>query len=141
MGRLPILRRMKPRQMIPLARLKRFTAAEYDQLTGAGVLKPEDRMELLEGFLVNKMAHYPPHATALGLLEDILIALLIAPWIFRTQRPISLTGDNIPEPDLVVVKGPRRRYAKRCIRTPQRPSAWLSRCPIRPWIKIGVSRR
>jgi Uma2 family endonuclease len=103
----------EPRNAIPISRLKRFTAAEYNRLAESGVYTTEDRFELLDGWLVDKMPNNPPHSTALGLLEDILIALLIAPWIFRTQRPISLGGDSVPEPDLVVIKGPRRRFAKR----------------------------
>ncbi len=30
----------------------------------------------------------------------------------RDQRPIYLSGDNVPEPDAAVVKGPIRRYLK-----------------------------
>lgn len=103
----------KPQATLPASRLKRFTKAEYNRLVESGIYTTEDRFELLEGWLVDKMPNNPPHATALGLLEDILIALLLAPWIFRTQRPISLSGDSVPEPDLVIVKGPRRRFAKR----------------------------
>jgi Uma2 family endonuclease len=103
----------EPRATLPASRLKRFTKAEYNRLVESGVYTTEDRFELLEGWLVDKMPNNPPHATSLGLLEDLLIALLLSPWIFRTQRPISLSGDSVPEPDLVVVKGPRRRFAKR----------------------------
>jgi Uma2 family endonuclease len=39
--------------------------------------------------------------------------LLFAPWIIRTQLPIALSGDSVPEPDLIVVNGPRRRFATR----------------------------
>jgi Uma2 family endonuclease len=97
---------------IPVSRLKRFTATEYNRLTDSGVFTTEDRFELLEGWLVNKMSNNPPHASAIGMLEDAMIALLVAPWIFRTQMPIELSGDSVPEPDLVVVKGPRRKFVK-----------------------------
>jgi Uma2 family endonuclease len=97
---------------IPLERLKRFTAEQYNRLTESGVFTTDDRMELLDGWLVKKMPNNPPHATALGLLEDVLIALLVAPWIYRTQRPTALTGESVPEPDLVVVRGPHRRFAR-----------------------------
>ena len=103
----------EPRATIPASRLKRFTKAEYNRLVESGIYTTEDRFELLEGWLVDKMPNNPPHASAIGLLEEILLALLIAPWIFRTQRPISLSGNSVPEPDLVVVTGPHRRFAKR----------------------------
>jgi Uma2 family endonuclease len=113
-GEMTMVAAAPPREprSIPMSRLKRFTAAEYDRLTESGVFTTEDRFELLEGFLVNKMPTNEPHATTLDLLEDILKLLLVDPWTFRTQRPILLSGDNRPEPDLVVVKGPKRRFFK-----------------------------
>jgi len=98
---------------IPVDRLKRFTAEEYNRLTAIGAFTTDDRMELLEGYLVDKMPHYPLHATSLGLLEEVLKELLTKPWMFRTQRPIEVSGDSVPEPDLVIVKGPQRKYFDR----------------------------
>jgi len=95
---------------IPLSRILRFTAAEYNRLTEIGFFTPSHRVELLEGLQVTKMAHNELHATVLDLLEELLAKMLTTPWTFRTQRPVVLSGDNMPEPDLVVVPSPKRRY-------------------------------
>ena len=97
---------------IPFERILRFTAKEYNRLTEIGFFTTEHRVELLNGWLVTKMPQKSLHATALDLLEEQLGELLPVPWTFRTQRPVALTGDSVPEPDLVVVKGPKRRFFK-----------------------------
>ena len=89
----------------------RFSVDQYHRLSEAGILKTSDRVELLEGLLVNKMTIHPPHATAVGLLQAELSTRLPQGWILRTQSPITTT-DSEPEPDVVVVPGPVRRYAR-----------------------------
>ncbi len=95
---------------IPLPCVHLFTADEYNRLTESGVFTTADQVELLDGLLVNKLAHDKYHAAALDLLEQILLTLLPNPWTFRTQRPIAMSGKSVAEPDLVIVKGPKRRF-------------------------------
>jgi hypothetical protein len=45
--------------------LHRFSVDDYHRLIEAGTLNAGHRVELLEGHLVCKMPHHPPHATAL----------------------------------------------------------------------------
>jgi hypothetical protein len=74
-----------------------------------GVLSSDDRVELLEGWIVPKMTHHPPHALALSRVELLLPPLLNTDWYLRTQRPLR-TADSSPEPDAAVVRGPMERY-------------------------------
>lgn len=97
---------------IPLSRIKRFTAEQYNRLTDIGGFTNDDKMELLEGYLVSKERLSPLSATVLSLLEDEMHKLLPESLWLRDQSPIYLTGDNVPEPDLAIVKGPIRQYAK-----------------------------
>ena len=97
---------------IPLSRIKRFTAEQYNRLTEIGAFTNEDKMELLQGYLVSKERLSPLSATVLSLLEDEMHKRLPESLWLRDQSPIYLTGDNVPEPDLAIVKGPIRRYAK-----------------------------
>jgi len=77
----------------------------------AGVLTENDRVELLEGTIVPKMPHNPPHDTAVDLAQTTIAALLPAGWRVRVQSAITL-ADSEPEPDVAVVRGPARRYAR-----------------------------
>lgn len=92
--------------------IRRFSVAQYDELTRTGVFGPKDRLELLEGYLVNKMGHNPPHFGAVHALQDVLRSLLPAGWIIRSQGPVALP-DSRPEPDGAIVRGDRSAYFAR----------------------------
>ena len=49
-----------PASMLPLYRL---SVAQYHKMVESGILTEADRVELLEGLLVTKMAINPPHRT------------------------------------------------------------------------------
>jgi Uma2 family endonuclease len=92
--------------------LYRFRVDQYEKMIEAGVLTSADRVELIEGIVVQKMTQYPPHAVAIDYTLDALRPLLPDGWRLREQKPIKLS-DSEPEPDLVVVRGPLQRYERR----------------------------
>lgn len=91
--------------------VRKFSKQEYQLLGELGVLSVEDRVELLEGWIVPKMNHNPPHDLALMLVEEKIRRCLLSNMLLRIQMPIS-TFDSEPEPDLAIVLGPIRRYAQ-----------------------------
>jgi Uma2 family endonuclease len=93
---------------LPLA-VHRFTVEQYHRMIETGVLTEDDRVELLEGWIVDKMPQHPRHAGAVSILQARLQARLRKGWIVRVQSPITLDGSE-PEPDLAVVRGPEERY-------------------------------
>jgi Uma2 family endonuclease len=93
----------------PPGLLYRFSVEQFQRMTGLGILTPDDRAELLEGWIVQKMTQHPPHAVAIDLVHDALRPLLPQGWRVRDQKPILL-ADSLPEPDLTVVRGPLGRY-------------------------------
>ena len=97
----------------PPRSLHRFTIEEYERLTQSGFFNPGDRSELIDGWLVDKMAHNPQHAGAVDVASDAIAALLPAEWTTRSQLPVRLPGDNAPEPDVAVVPAPKQQYMKR----------------------------
>jgi Uma2 family endonuclease len=99
-----------------LARLYRFSVEQYQRMSEAGVLTARDRVELLEGWIVEKMTQNPPHAAALDCAQEVLRPLLPPGWYLREQKPI-VTPDSQPEPDLAVVRGPTSRYRQNHPRT------------------------
>jgi hypothetical protein len=107
----PLTRQPPPPALAPLA-VYRFTVEQYHRMIEAGILGPDDRVELLEGWIVPKMPQNPPHSVTIKLLDAGLTAQLPAEWITLVQAPIT-TRDSEPEPDLAVVRGPIRRYMQR----------------------------
>lgn len=96
----------------PLFTLRRFSVDEYHRMVELGILTPDDRVELLEGMVVEKMGQNPPHSTVLRKLLQALTDRLPAEYIASPQLPITL-ADSEPEPDIAIVIGPCDRYDKR----------------------------
>ena len=97
----------------PPRSVHRFTIGEYERLTQIGFFNPGDRSELIDGWLVDKMAHNPQHAGTVDVANAIIAALLPAGWTTRSQLPVRLPGDNAPEPDVAVVPAPKQQYTAR----------------------------
>jgi Uma2 family endonuclease len=89
-----------------------FTVAEYHQMIRYGILDEDDNVELLEGFVVKKMAHNPPHDAAVTRIQRRFGRVLSDDWIIRIQCAVT-TKDSVPEPDVVVADGPEENYYTR----------------------------
>jgi Uma2 family endonuclease len=90
----------------------RLSVAQYHAMIQAGIVTEDDPLELLEGWLVTKMAKNRPHSLTTQLTREALAALLPLGWYVDDQEPLTL-ADSEPEPDLMVVRGSRRDYQER----------------------------
>ncbi|RPI86541.1 MAG: Uma2 family endonuclease [Planctomycetaceae bacterium] len=90
----------------------RFSVADYHRLIASRVLGEDDRVELLEGWIVPKMTHNPPHDGTIQIVSEHLRPLLSPGWVIRIQSAIT-TSDSEPEPDIAIVRGNARTYLKR----------------------------
>lgn len=90
----------------------RFTVAQYQRMIATDVLTADDKVELLEGLVVQKMSRNPPHDSIISVINEILPALLPPGWCVRPQLGLALI-DSQPEPDIVVARGRCRDYVTR----------------------------
>lgn len=90
----------------------RLTVDEYHQMIRNNILTPEDRVELLDGYLVNKMPQNTPHSSTVDRLDEDFKGRVPPGWRVRMQLPITL-AESEPEPDIAVVRGDRRTYSTR----------------------------
>jgi Uma2 family endonuclease len=97
---------------IPDLPIYRLTVEQYLAIADAGILAENDPVELLEGWLVEKMTKRPPHMVATGFLLDLLPTVLPSGWFLNMQDPIT-TLDSLPEPDAAIIRGARRDYVGR----------------------------
>ena len=88
----------------PMWPLRRFTVAQYRRWTEAGRFTEDDNIELLEGWIVDKMAKNPPHDSRVMWTQSVLQHLLSPDWHCRNQCSLE-TSDSVPEPDVAVVRG------------------------------------
>jgi hypothetical protein len=90
---------------LPSLLLRRFTVDEYHEMIRTGILAEDEPVELLEGWIVIKMARDPPHDLALEKSDVAIRSRLPAGWRVRIQSALT-TDDSEPEPDIAVIRGP-----------------------------------
>jgi Uma2 family endonuclease len=86
-----------------MAGFHRFTVDEYHKLIEVGILTENDRLELIDGYLVEKMPHDPIHDGTLQKVNRRLLRLLPSGWEARVQMAVTLSRSE-PEPDLAIVR-------------------------------------
>jgi Uma2 family endonuclease len=96
----------------PAVQAHRFTVEQYHRMIETGILTANDRVELLEGWIVDKMPHNPPHDGTVSRINNRLPRFLPGGWMLRVQSAITLR-DSEPEPDLAAVRGPEEAYFSR----------------------------
>jgi Uma2 family endonuclease len=80
-----------------------WTVEEYHQMIDTGILTPEDKVELLDGKIVQMSPQTPPHAGTTQRASDRFKLILAGQAHVRTQLPITLSSSE-PEPDVAVVE-------------------------------------
>jgi len=84
---------------------KLWTRPEYDALSSSGLLDHQ-KLELIEGELIDKMGKKGPHVTSVALLLEWLMGVFGARHVLQAA-PIDVAPEdnptNEPEPDLIVL--------------------------------------
>ena len=101
---------------------RRFTADEYQAMGRAGILRHTDRVELIEGEILEMAPIGPLHAAAVDRAADALTAIVRPHAVVRVQSPIRLGDFSEPQPDVVLL---RRRDDFYCAAHPQPPDILL----------------
>jgi Uma2 family endonuclease len=90
-----------------------WTIEEYEALVKADILS-DDRIELIEGLLVEKMVKKPDHSAGSEGTWRAIHAALPPGWHVRIEKPVRIPNrDSEPEPDVSVVRGSHRDYRER----------------------------
>ncbi|MBX3059549.1 MAG: Uma2 family endonuclease [Anaerolineae bacterium] len=92
--------------------LWQISVERYHDMIDAGLLTEDDRLELLEGFLVEKITVHPPYSFTTDQIRDELMAIVGPDYFVKSQQPIT-TEESEPEPDVFVVKGNKRDFVRR----------------------------
>jgi Uma2 family endonuclease len=91
-------------------RVQPLRRAQYDRLVAEGAFGDE-RVELLQGVLVEMSPQDPRHADAVQWLARVLTRALPSDLDLRVQLPLAVGELSEPEPDLAVVPASRYRTA------------------------------
>src|SRR5262249_14650847 len=109
---MPVITATPPPTFPTVTAFRRFTVDEYHKMIETGILNDEDRVELLEGYVVEKMPRNPPHDVAIQRLNKRLTRLGLIGWEVRVQSAITLP-DSEPEPDVTLARGDDHTFANR----------------------------
>jgi Uma2 family endonuclease len=88
---------------------KLFTTDEYYRMAEVGILKPDDRVELIEGEIIRMSPIGTRHAGCVNRATDLFTLNFRGRAIVTVQNPAHLNEYNEPQPDLLLLK-PREDY-------------------------------
>jgi Uma2 family endonuclease len=80
-----------------------FTVGEYHTMLDAGILSEDDRVELIEGEIVQMSPIGSRHAGQVNRLNRMLVRALGERGVVTVQNPVTLSDLSEPEPDLAVL--------------------------------------
>jgi len=81
-----------------------FTVEEFHRLGEAGILREDDRVELINGQVVEMTPIGERHAACIRRLSWLLTGSLRNAAMVDVQNPIVLDRHHQPQPDLIVLK-------------------------------------
>jgi Uma2 family endonuclease len=82
----------------------RFTRDDYHRMARTGILKPDARVELIDGEIIEMSPIGNRHMAAVDRLNGLFTPRVVGAAIVRVQGSIALGDDGEPEPDLVLLR-------------------------------------
>ena len=89
---------------------RRFTVEEYHRTADAGVFGEDDRVELLEGEIVEMAPIGSRHAACVRRLNEVFGERLRGRAIVAVQDPVRLGEHSEPQPDVALLRRREDRY-------------------------------
>ncbi len=90
---------------------KKFTVGQYHQMIVSGILTDRDRVELLQGEIIEMSPIGMQHAACVDRLNELLVRELVGRAIVRVQNPIQLSTRSEPQPDFAILQRRSDFYA------------------------------
>lgn len=92
---------------------RRFTVDDYYRMAQAGILGEDDRVELIDGEILEMTPIGPPHAYRVKRLGRLFQTRLGDRVVVSVQDPVRLDEHNEPQPDVALLAPPVERYRTR----------------------------
>ncbi len=90
----------------------RFSVDDYYGMVESGILKPDAKVELIEGEIIDMLPAGIGHNGPLGGLTTLFGSLAKDRWVTHSQGPLRIDEYSEPEPDLLLLRPPWKRYTK-----------------------------
>jgi Uma2 family endonuclease len=89
---------------MPVLTTHRFSVEEYYRMAETGLLRPDARVELLDGEIIDMSPIDPPHGGVTNRLNHWFTERAKGRWIVAVQNPVHLDEYSEPQPDLALLK-------------------------------------
>jgi Uma2 family endonuclease len=80
----------------------RFSVEECYRMAETGVLRPDQRVELLDGEIIDMSPIGPPQGGVTKRLNQYFTQLARGRWLVAVQDPVHLDEYSEPQPDLML---------------------------------------
>jgi Uma2 family endonuclease len=91
----------------------RITVDEYERIIAAGALEDPGRIELIDGYLVDKMGKKADHRYTTKEVLKALDSRLPPGWTSQKEEPVRIPDYDEPEPDIAIIRGSDADYRQR----------------------------
>jgi Uma2 family endonuclease len=81
-----------------------FSVTEYNRMAEVGILKEDDRVELIEGAIIKMSPIGSRHAACVNRFHTLLNRIARQDFIISVQNPIVVDDYSEPEPDISVLR-------------------------------------
>lgn len=98
---------------MPVQTQHRFNVTEYYRMAETGVLRPDARVELLDGRIIDMSPIGSSHAGTVKRFIRIFTKLALDRWVISAQDPLRLDDHSEPEPDFMLLKPSPDDYTSR----------------------------
>ncbi len=99
------------RAFVPKERIRHFSIMEYHRMGEVGILREDERVELIDGIITKMNPIGSEHAACVKKLNRLFSVLLPGDATIGVQDPIVLDDGTEPEPDLALLKPREDAYA------------------------------
>jgi Uma2 family endonuclease len=96
---------------------KRFTVDEYHRMGETGIFGPEDRLELIDGEILEMSPIGQRHAGRVARANSLFVRAFGERAVVNPQNPLQLSDWTEPQPDIVILK-PRADFYEHLRPTP-----------------------
>jgi len=90
-----------------------FSVKDYYRMAETGVLRPDARVELLDGEIIDKSPIGPFHGGVVNRLTRLFTLLSKNRWLLSPQNALRLDDHSEPEPDAMLLKPEPHDYTNR----------------------------
>src|SRR5262245_45006175 len=92
---------------------RKFTLDEYNRMAEAGILTEDDRVELIEGEIVEMPPIGDRHRLSVDRLGNYFASQIASSNFFvSVQQPLPINQASQPRPDLILIRGKPEDYSR-----------------------------